>query len=136
MTDRNKKTAPGKPFAGFPMEAIFPGIHKERPDIAAADAEAFLAYGHKVDDGSDPLDPAVRARLIDIPPAGFTPFHVDPVPPVLAARIAGLPDDWEKRTETHPAALAITGDATALFRLPPHLGCILLRSKELWVWPA
>ena len=65
----------------FPLEAIFPGIHQERPDIAAKEGEQFLAYGHKCE-GFDLDDPDNRAQFLDCPPDQFDWFQVKPTPAI------------------------------------------------------
>jgi hypothetical protein len=123
---------PENPPHHFPLETIFPGIHAERPDISEADAQAFLSSGHKVGKGFDPLDPEIRADLIDCPPKEFVEFKVEPIPAPIAAMLAELSTDAEKQ----PGALAVTEYADGYLKLPPHLRTILLPGKELWIWPA
>jgi hypothetical protein len=124
---KRKKPNPPNPF---PMEAIFPGIHKERPDIAQADAEAFLAYGHK-QDGFDLDDPCIRAQFLDGPK--FITFKVKPHPSIQKL-IDGLPEDWEEREDRHAQALAITDAVNALYALRKRgLTAMILEDKELWI---
>ena len=117
----------------FPLEAIFPGIHARRPDIAAMEAELFLAYGHKCD-GFDLDDPEVRAQFVDCPPEKFDWFQVKPTTE-LQARIDQLPENWERRKARGPIAAAdqIAADAAAYYRLPAHLMCAILNGRLLYV---
>jgi len=119
------------PDVAFPLETIFPGIHAERPDIAACEAETFLAYGASPK-GFDSSDPDVRA-WIDGPPEKFVDFHIAPVPEVFTLRLSALPDDWDERPECNPAADALMDEMTAHLRLPAHLVVRILEDKEAWV---
>jgi len=112
------------------MEAIFPGIHKLRPDIAQADAEAFLAYGHK-QDGFDLDDPAIRAEFLDGP--DFIRFKVKP-PESIQAQLEALPENWEDREECHARALAITDSVDKLYDLRKRgLASLIVQNRELWI---
>lgn len=114
----------------FPMEAIFPGIHAKRPDIAAQDAEAFLAYGHK-QGGFDLDDPDIRAQFLDGPK--FITFKVKPRQSIQQL-LNGLPEDWEDRPECHAQALAITDAVDKLYNLRKRgLAAMILEDNELWI---
>ena len=126
-----KKQATPEPI--FPIEFLFPGTHAKRPDIAAREAEQFLAYGHKLDGGFDPHDPQVRGELIDVPPDEFGEFKIKPLTPDLQKRLDALPADWESHPAMHAIAYAITAAAAIHYALPAHLCCIL-ENKEIWVW--
>lgn len=129
---RLKKAATSTDTSVFPTEAIFPGIHKLRPDIAARDAEAFLAYGHKLENAVDLDDAELRRGLLDCPLEHFQRFMVKPRP-ALQERLDALPEDWEEREECHPAALAITDLLDKLYDLPARGLCSILLDRELWV---
>src|SRR5260221_3978162 len=121
-----KKSTPSNPF---PMEALFPGIHKQRRDIAAQDAEAFLAYGHK-QAGFDLDDPNIRAEFLDGPK--FIRFKVKPRPPIQKL-LDALPEDWDEREECQPQAIAITDAVDKLYDLHSRgLASMIMQHRELW----
>jgi len=114
----------------FPTEAIFPGIHKKRPDIAAADAEAFLAHGHKTG-GFDLDDPDIRAQFLDGPK--FVTFKVKPRP-AIQKLLDALPLDWEEKPECHAQAFTISDMMDKLYELRRRgLTAMILEDNELWI---
>jgi hypothetical protein len=117
-----------KPNSPFPLEDLFPGLHNLRPDIAQSEAEDFLEYGAKEFDGFDLSDKDTRARLLDVPPAEFTPFQPKLAPAQTEALMA-LPEDWEQHPDLHGAAYAVASLIESSFDLPSHL-CLILDGRE------
>jgi hypothetical protein len=112
----------------FPLEAMFPGIHKLRPDIAAAEAEQFLAHGSGPT--GFPLD-ADAVRDITAP-GEFTDFRVNPLPPEWQAIVDAVPD-W-----THPQAeeagrLLLADLRRRVPALRPDLIVELQEENEVWI---
>lgn len=110
------------PSTAFPLEDLFPGLHKLRPDIARREAEDFLEFGAKPFDGFDLSDNATRGELLDVSPANFVPFQPK-LAPAQKEALQALPADWEQRPELHEAAYAVVSLLESSFRLPPHLCC-------------
>lgn len=120
-----------RPSCAFPLETFFPGIHAERPDIAAFEAEQFLAHGSGPR-GFSLDDPDVRRWLTD-PAHQFIDFQVSPLPPEWTALTNTLPD-WE-----HPAASTVADAILADLRvrvpgLRPDLTAYILEEKEVWIY--
>lgn len=118
------------PPVAFPMETIFPGIHKLRPDIARAEAETFLASGGRPT-GFPLDDPAIRGFLTD-PALPFTAFQIAPVPPPWTALLAPLPF-WH-----HPDGDAVADTILADLRervpgLRSDLRVAIMEGKEVWI---
>jgi hypothetical protein len=122
-----------QPSTAFPIEAIFPGTHARRPDIAEAEAEVFLAHGSSPP-GFSLADPDIVRWLTD-PAREFIDFQIAPVPSEWAALIATQLGGYEwhdKRAD----GVAATLTADLAWRVPglrPDLEIRILEEKEPWV---
>jgi len=130
---QNDKDKPQKEeMIAFPIEAIFPGTHAERPDIAAAEAEAFLEHGYKPR-GFDISKPDVKAALLTRKP--FVSFQINPLPPHIEAELEKLPDDWEARGGYSENEVTISELVRKHYDIPAHL-LPVVDGKGIWVIPA
>lgn len=116
----------------FPLEAIFPGLHAERPDIAEAEGLAYLAHGHKPI-GFDLADPSMRASLLDCNP--FVDFAIRPVPDFVQKWIDELPggDDWQNNPDSFALAEQINVALEKHFDLLPRFYVSLNEIRVPWV---
>lgn len=116
----------------FPLESIFPGIHRPRPDIERAEAEAFLASGNK-QQGVDLSNPATRERLLHARP--FQEFCIHPVPPEIEKLLSAIPSDWQQNCPPSVwARVQATENAVAKhFDLPDTLTVEVDDELALWV---
>jgi len=121
---------PPLPPCPFPMEVIWPGIHKLRPDIAAREAEQFLAYG-AAPDGELLDDPTTQSWLTD-PALKFTDFQVSPVPPEWTALTDTLPD-WRADGAADVADAILADLRVRVPNLRPDLVVAIMEDKEVWI---
>ena len=127
----NRQDSPDNaPTPAFPLEAIFPGLHAERPDIASKEAEDFLAHGSGP--RGFPLDDPDARRWLTDPAWSFIDFQIAPVPPEWTVRLANLAS-WE-HSDADTVGAALTADLAA--RVPgmrADLTIRILEDKEVWV---
>ena len=124
---KSKPTPPA-----FPLETLFPGIHKTRPDIAAQEAEMFLAHGTEATGYT--IEEA--RKEFKVPPGQFLDFQIDPVPPPFDERLASIPDDWyvlPDRPDVIAQVETFLCDFERAFGMPDHLYATILDPKQLWI---
>ncbi|MEA3209045.1 MAG: hypothetical protein QOE70_2102 [Chthoniobacter sp.] len=122
-----------QPPPAFPIEAIFPGIHAERPDIAAAEGEAFLEHGHKTPGFDLAGDPSVRVAMLNVPRDSFIDFEVRPIPSPLKERIVALPRNWQEDETTFAEVESLLCTAEQQLAIPAHCYATLTEQKQLWI---
>ena len=116
--------------SAFPIESIFPGIHKARPDIAEQEAWAFLQHGHKTG-GIDLADEKTRTDIL----ARDIAFFIHPLPADIAEKVKLLPDDWQEKPDTYPLAEEINTAIERHYNLPANRYVSINEKKEAWVCP-
>ena len=118
------------PIPPFPIEAMFPGTHAARPDIAAFEAEQFLAYGAKP--AGMALDDPFILDLLTNAGAEFIEFQVAPVPPEWTALTDALPD-WRADGAADVADAILVDLRRRVPALRPDLVVAIMEEKEIWI---
>lgn len=113
----------------FPMEVLFPGIHAARPDIAAQEAENFLAFGSGPT--GSPLD-AAAIRHLTGPAEQFIDFQVNPLPAEWKAIVDAVPD-WAHPAAEEAARLLLVDLRRRVPGLRPDLTVWIEEANQVWI---
>ena len=109
---------------------MFPGTHQRRPDIAAFEAEQFLAYGAKPPGFR--LDDPFILGLLTGDTGEFADFQIAPVPPEWTALTDTLPD-WRADGAADVADAILADLRVRVPALRPDLMVAIMEEKEVWI---